>query len=639
MDYRADTAVLDHEIIVDLSDLERPLFAMEDLSDLLSEEQERRLVDYVRALMEMSHDKISARYDAWREADRAHDVWVPPEATSFREKVVISDTRAVADTVLTYLMAALIGRNPMFQIQELDGRSRRAALGIERLIHQHNRRTAGEARIAQILLDSIRYGFAPTKLTWSSDLDTTLKVSIDPRRAFPDPRVAWGDWGDMEFFGMVDYISTSALLRSGKFPKLARYPALRRSRLSSGGTWSAHRNFRENASGLSVDPTASAPGSGSASGASSALFSTSPARIIDEMWFIVSGYQVNLPAIDQLWLVATIIDEEVVIRFQLSPNGMSFPLVIGGLYFDRHKTFSQSLYDLTMPLHDLATWLLRSRVDNVQASMSNLIFADPTRVAITDLIDRNPWGVVRTMAGAPPKDGVYLANVPDVTAGHWNDIAALADLKQRVTAASDAQQGMPSADGIRSATEIARMTQLGSQRLGVLARILSALTIRPMVHAEIANLQDFMSRKETIRIQPSDRAGMEIASDGFLEIDAQSLAGEFEYMVVDGTLPIEPVRSADTWLTMLTVLNQTGLVMEYDAGRILEEAIRAMGVYDLENYKISAERAARGPSPSQKLALLEKARGASVLPEEEIAAEAQKGNLISARQAAGLRAA
>ena len=31
---------------------------------------------------------------------------------------VIADTRAIADTVLIYLMAALTGRNPMFQLKD-----------------------------------------------------------------------------------------------------------------------------------------------------------------------------------------------------------------------------------------------------------------------------------------------------------------------------------------------------------------------------------------------------------------------------------------------------------------------------------------------------------------------------------------
>ena len=113
------------------------------------------------------HERISGRHKHWQDADRAHDVWVPADSTKFREKAVVADTRAISDTVLTYLMAALTGRNPMFQLEGLNRKSRKSSQILERLLHQHMRRTAGEARLAQMLLDSIRYGFAPTKCVWN----------------------------------------------------------------------------------------------------------------------------------------------------------------------------------------------------------------------------------------------------------------------------------------------------------------------------------------------------------------------------------------------------------------------------------------------------------------------------------------
>jgi len=635
MDYRRDTSILPHEVIVDLAPHAEKLMSYEDISDDLSEAQEQRLVEYVRACLNMSHDKISRRYSNWLEADRAHDVWVKPDATKFREKAVISDTRAVADTVLTYQMAALAGRNPMFQLEGTNAQSRRPALICERLLHQHMRRTAGEARVAQLLLDSIRYGFAPTKIIWDSKNNTNSIINFDPRRCFPDPRVSWGDWDEMQFIGFVDYSSTSALMNSGLYPKLQKYPALRRSGIATTGSWEAHADFKEMGNNFNINPLEN-----TRSETAGTLFSLGKARIVDELWVRMSGYEVNLPQINQLWMVVTVIDESVVLRCQLNGYGQQFPVVIGGLFHDAHKSYSQSLYDLLMPLHNIATWLLRSRVDNVQAALNNLIFADPTQVAINDLIDRNPWGIVRTMPGTKPGDGVYVAAVPDVTQSHWADIAALSEMKQRVSAASDAQQGMPTSDGIRTATEIARLTQLGSQRLGVLSRVLSATTIRPKVRMMVSNIQDALRYEGAIAINEQDAPGLLRPSiqDGYLDFDIGDLQGDIHYMVVDGTLPIEPTRNAETWMTVLQVLNQTGLIMEYRAGRIVEEAIRAMGISDLEQFKISKEDQAAGPSPSQQLALMEKARGASVQPADQIEAEAQKGNLITMRQAMGAAA-
>lgn len=623
MDYRAIRQD-PNEVIVDLSPHVDALMNYDDISDLLSPEEEKKVVEFIRACSQMSYDRISRRYSHWQDAERAHDVWVPPEATKFREKAVIADTRAIADTVLTYMMAALAGRNPMFQLEGLNRKSRKASLILERLMHQQMRRTAGEARLAQILLDSIRYGFAPTKLVFDAGTNTNHIINFDPRRAFPDPRVNWGDWERMQFIVFSDFVSTNALLASGLYPKLKKYPGLRKSKTSFG--WDAHRYMKEEGRGLNIDP---------AEHHDNKHFTLTNARVVDEAWIRLNGYEIGIPQIDQIWLTVATIDEEVVIRFQLNPYGTQFPTVLGGLYFDQHKTYSQSLYDLLLPLHDLSTWLLRSRIDNVQAALNNLIFVDPTQVSVPDLIDRNPWGIVRTMPGMKPGDGVFIANIPDVTRGHWNDIAALSDLKQRVSAASDAQQGMPTADGIRTATEIQRLTQLGSQRLGVLSRVMSATTIRPLVNMMVSNLQDSLAYEGSLRMNGNEAPGelTTMIDDGYLDFDVSMLQGKIDYLVVDGTLPVEPTRNAETWMQMLQILGQTGLNMEFRMDKIVDEAIRAMGVSDLEQFKISKEQAAQGPSPSQQIALMEKMRGASVMPEDQLQGEIQKGNLVPLRAA------
>ncbi len=630
MDYRNQTTD-PNDIVVDLSKHMAKLTQYEDISDDLSQQEEAKLIDYVRAASKMSFERISRRYDHWRDADRAHDVWVPADSTKFREKAVVADTRAIAGTVLTYMMAALTGRNPMFQLEGMNRKSRRSALILERLLHQHMRRTAGEARLAQMLLDSIRYGFAPTKVIWDAKKNTNHIINFDPRRVFPDPRVNWGDWDRMQFVIFGDYVSTNALVSSGLYPKLNKYPGLRR----KGGrksSWDAHKHWREEGRGLSINPEEPV---GSENGHH---FVLDNARIVDEMWVRLQGYEVGVPSVEQLWMCITVVDEEAIIRCQLNPYGQQFPIVMGGLFQDSHKTFSQSLYDLLLPLHEVSSWLLRSRIDNVQAALNNLMFVDPTQVSIPDLIDRNPWGVVRTMPGAKPGDGVFIAQVPDVTKGHWNDIAAMSDLKQRVSAASDAQQGVPTADGIRTATEIARLTQLGSQRLGVLARIMSATTVRPMVRMMVQNLQDALFLEGSLKVDVDKAPGMLLADaqDGYVDFDVQGLQGSVDYLVIDGTLPIEPTRNAETWMNMLQIVNQSGLQMEYKAGKIVEEAIRAMGVSDLDQFRISEEEKQMGMTPSQQMAMMEKQRGVSTgapqqtetMSQEQLMREAEAGNIV-----------
>jgi hypothetical protein len=622
MRYKNQPYSAEQDIVVDLSEHANALMEYEDISDMLTEDQETKLIDYVRACTKMSFERISGRHKHWQDADRAHDVWVPADSTKFREKAVVADTRAISDTVLTYLMAALTGRNPMFQLEGLNRKSRKSSQILERLLHQHMRRTAGEARLAQMLLDSIRYGFAPTKCVWNPVTKTNDIVNFDPRRCFPDPRVNWGDWDRMQFIIFTDHMSTSALLGSGLYPKVAKYPGLRRKETGK-HSWDAHGWFREEGRGLSINPD---DPRGQENGYH---FTLQDSRIVDEAWVRFNGYEIGIPSIDQIWMLVTVLDECAIINCRLNPYGRQFPVVIGGLYHDSHKTYGQSLYDLLLPLHDISTWLLRSRIDNVQAALNNLIFVDPTAVSVPDLIDRNPWGLVRTLPGTKPGDGVFIAEIPDVTRGHWNDIGAMSDLKQRVSAASDAQQGMPTADGIRSATEIQRLTQLGSQRLGVISRIMSSTTVRPLVRMMVSNLQDALDYEGSLRIMGTDSPGelSNMIKDDYMDFDISMLQGEVDYLIVDGTLPVEPTRSAETWMNMLQVMNQTGLNMEYKVGKIAEEAIRSMGVSDLDQFKISEKEAAQGMSPSQQQMQMERMRGASVMPQEQMQQEIQKGNL------------
>ena len=328
-----------NDVICDLSQHMNKLTEYKDISDDLTDEQEAKLIDYVRAASKMSFERISRRYDHWKDADRAHDVWVPADSTKFREKAVVADTRAIADTVLTYMMAALAGRNPMFQLEGMNRKSRKASLILERLLHQHMRRTAGEARVAQMLLDSIRYGFAPTKVIWDAKNNTNHIINFDPRKVFPDPRVNWGDWERMQFIVFSDYVSTNALMASQMYPKLNKYPGLRKKQ-GRKTAWDAHKHWREEGRGLSINPEEPV---GSENGHH---FTLDNARVVDEMWVRLQGYEIGMPSVEQIWMVMTVIDEEAIIRCQLNPYGQQFPVVVGGLFQDSHKTFSQSLYDL-----------------------------------------------------------------------------------------------------------------------------------------------------------------------------------------------------------------------------------------------------------------------------------------------------
>jgi len=238
--------------IIDLKPYFPRLEQYDDIAMQLTVEEQQKIVGYIKQCHTMSYRSISKRYDHWAEADAAHDVYIDPEATDFREMAVIPDTRAIADTVITYMMAALGGRNPMFQLEGLDRTSRTPAMLLERVMHQQMRRTAGEARLAQHLLDIVRYGMAPTKVIWNTPDNQNNIINFEPRKTFPDPRVTWGDWDKMSFLIFSDHISFEALHRSQLYDKLNTEPLKYAENIQVRNGWEGHRDISQEGRGFNI---------------------------------------------------------------------------------------------------------------------------------------------------------------------------------------------------------------------------------------------------------------------------------------------------------------------------------------------------------------------------------------------------
>jgi hypothetical protein len=158
-----------------------------------------------------------------------------------------------------------------------------------------------------------------------------------------------------------------------------------------------------------------------------------------------------------------------------------------------------------------------------------------------------------------------------------------------------------------------------------------------MVRMMVANIQDSLEAKGSIRMDPTSMPQQlaSLTQDGYLDFDSQMVTGDIDYLVIDGTLPLEPTRNAETWMSMIQVMNQTGLQMEYDVGQIAEEAIRSMGISDLDRFRISEEARQQGMSPSQQMAMAQADRGATgkTMPNEDVQRQVERGNLISMSEA------
>ena len=611
-DVRESAVVVSSEVPTGADFVGSALVERENAAKFLDKETEKKIIDFVHAHFDLSYDRMSKRYDYWKDAEVTHDIFVPSRViddskrknrqnySSGRiiDQIKTPYSRSISDTICTYNLA-IFGGAPPFRIDPTSrDTSRKSARILEQRLHHNMRRVGYEQRLYQIFLDNNRYGMAPVANFYGKD--GNVPVNIDPWSYFPDPRVTAQNRHEADFTGYRTWASLTALYRRGHYDNLERINDARPSL-----SWTSNQFLKDTIREQSVDPTM--PGNYGTDYKN--YFGLGTAHVLNTLYVFMDPRRLDIPAPFGLYRIV-VVDENVVVQFDASPYPHeSIPIIHGEGQYDAHKTFGSSLYDLLMPLQRYQDWLLRTRVENVQSIVQNRLVVDPNRVNIKDILDPNAARLVRTLPGANPGDAILPLQVPDATRNYFADLDTAGQLMQRVAAASDTAQGIQ-AETQRTATEIARLTALGQQRLGMQSRLLSSTTIRPLVRQMISNLQFFEVDGGMVSIPEESTSDNPTGDTRYSRGD---ILGDFDYVVVDGTLPQSPEENSENLIRSIRVLSETGAAQNYDMDMFVERLIESFGFTDVENWK---------KQPSE------------IMPDEQIMQQLQAGNLVPMGQAA-----
>jgi len=611
-DVRESAVVVSSEVPTGADFVGSALVERENAAKFLDKETEKKIIDFVHAHFDLSYDRMSKRYDYWKDAEVTHDIFVPSRViddskrknrqnySSGRiiDQIKTPYSRSISDTICTYNLA-IFGGAPPFRIEPTSrDTSRKSARILEQRLHHNMRRVGYEQRLYQIFLDNNRYGMAPVANFYGKD--GNVPVNIDPWSYFPDPRVTAQNRHEADFTGYRTWASLTALYRRGHYDNLERINDARPSL-----SWTSNQFLKDTIREQSVDPTM--PGNYGTDYKN--YFGLGTAHVLNTLYVFMDPRRLDIPAPFGLYRIV-VVDENVVVQFDASPYPHeSIPIIHGEGQYDAHKTFGSSLYDLLMPLQRYQDWLLRTRVENVQSIVQNRLVVDPNRVNIKDILDPNAARLVRTLPGANPGDAILPLQVPDATRNYFADLDTAGQLMQRVAAASDTAQGIQ-AETQRTATEIARLTALGQQRLGMQSRLLSSTTIRPLVRQMISNLQFFEVDGGMVSIPEESTSDNPTGDTRYSRGD---ILGDFDYVVVDGTLPQSPEENSENLIRSIRVLSETGAAQNYDMDMFVERLIESFGFTDVENWK---------KQPSE------------IVPDEQIMQQLQAGNLVPMGQAA-----
>lgn len=265
---------------------------------------------------------------------------------------------------------------------------------------------------------------------------------------------------------------------------------------------------------------------------------------------------------------------------------------------DQIRYINFGLAELLGPLQDTITWFINARITSVRKVISNKFVVDPSGIEIKDLQDRNP--VIRlkkTMAGSGVERYIQQLKVQDVTQSHLNDCTYLTKYGQEATGITDTVLGQ-FASGRRSASEARNVAPAAAGRLLLTAHGIWDSALLPMGTKLLSNLRQGLDEPTLVRIIGQSKLQMDqLYQQGeqvFKNVTKSDLAGNYDFLIFDGTLPSERNAAAMTLQELLVAMAKDPrlvLVFQKDPTLILNEILDLRGIRNAERFNLTPQRA------------------------------------------------
>ena len=310
--------------------------------------------------------------------------------------------------------------------------------------------------------------------------------------------------------------------------------------------------------------------------------------------------------------VFTLAEDEVIIESQPydSLHG-KFPFSVIEAEIEGYGLFKRSMLEMLDPLNDTMEWLVNTHFYNVRANQNGQFIADPSRIVMKDFRSEGGGRIIRlkpTAYGQDIRSMFMQIPVADVTQNHLRDVQAIGDLIQRVSGVTDNIMGMVNSGGRKTATEVRSSNAFGSNRLKTQSEYFSATGFAPNAMMLLANTQQKYSGEQKFRI-----AGdlMEEAAQ-FMEVNREMIAGSYDFVPVDGTMPIDRFAQVTMWSQLLGQMrNMPEVMQKYDMGGIFAWVAQLGGLKNIKRFRVN------------------------IVPDEQALLEAQKGNLVRTNDVRG----
>ena len=304
-------------------------------------------------------------------------------------------------------------------------------------------------------------------------------------------------------------------------------------------------------------------------------------RIIPRDWHLGTG---NAP---ELWSF-TIADLTTIIEAR--PYGCyhaKFPVFILPYEIDGYSASSRGMIEILTPLEDTMNWLFNTHFYNVRAALNNQFIYDPSRIVTKDIQNPQAGKLIRLREAAYGTDvrtALHQLPVGDMTSGHLRDVNVVAEMIQRVSGVTDNIMGMVNAGGRKTATEVRTSSGFGINRLKTTAEWWSAGDFGLLAQVMLQNTQQYYDMDRKFKIVGDLLSTKQLP---YMEVTPDTIQGFYDFVPVDGTMPVDRYAQANLWKEVLFGLQKMPQIgMQYDMGGIFEWMSQLAGMKNIKQFRL-----------------------------------------------------
>ena len=228
-----------------------------------------------------------------------------------------------------------------------------------------------------------------------------------------------------------------------------------------------------------------------------------------------------------------------------------FPFSILEPEVEGYAAESRGIPEIVAPLQNTMDWLINSHFYNVRAALNNQFIVDPSKLVLKDVESGEPgfiWRLRPEAFGTDIRSIFHQVPVTDVTRTNMTDLQQMFSLGERTLGINDQIMGVLNTGGRKTATEVRTAAGFGTNRLKTNTEYMSAMGFSHHSQKLVQNSQQFYDAELKLKIVGDLAAA---AGPGFLTVTPDMISGFFNFVTVDGTLPVDRTAQANLWKDMM----------------------------------------------------------------------------------------